>query len=210
MKGIPLKAYPRSEVGSRASRRLRRQGFVPAILYGPGEEPVPLKIPKNELSHVVHARAGEHAMVELHIERNGGEDVVLTVIKEVQHDPVTDLIIHADFVHIHPGRPIAFKLPVEFVGTPLGVKKGGVFTAHLDELEVMCTPQDAPEVIEIDVSNIDLGESLHVKDVSVPNVKILNDPDEVVATVVRPRGVVEAKEEAAPEETAPEEEGSQE
>ncbi len=207
MKTIPLSAEVRTEMGSRASRRMRRAGYIPAVLYGPGIEPLPLKVVKQEFSKIMHSRAGEHAMVELIVKTPEGEKKYLSVIKEVQHDPVTDFIIHADFEYVHPEKPVHLVLPIEFVGTPEGVKKGGIFTPHLHELEVVCKVADAPEVIEIDVSGIDLGESLHIKDLSIPNVEIRHDPEETVASVVKPRGLEVAEEAPAEEE---EEEGAKE
>ena len=203
MRSVPLAAEIRREKGSRASRRMRREGFIPAVLYGEGIEPMPLKIFKQEFSKIMHSRAGEHSMVELVVKTPEGEKRYLSVIKEVQHDPVTDFIIHADFEYVHPDKPIHLTLPVEFVGTPEGVKVGGIFTPHLHELDVVCRVADAPEVIEIDVSGIGLGESLHIKDLSIPNVKIHHDPEETVASVVKPRGLEVA--ETAEEEEQPEE-----
>ena len=206
MKGFPLTGEVREERGSRAARRLRRAGYVPAVVYGDGKEALPIKVSKHELSHIMHSRAGEHALVELKIKGEGKRaKKYLTIIKDVQHDPVTDTIIHADFEKVSLKKPVSFKLPIEFVGVAVGVKKGGVLTPHLHELEVLAKPADAPEVIRVDVSNIELGESLYVKDIVIENVKIISDPEEVVVTVVKPRGVVEE----APAEVAEKEEAEE-
>lgn len=212
MKSFPLEAEIREKRGSREARRMRRQGFIPAVLYGEGIEPLALKVSKKEFSKILHHSAGEHAMVELVVKSNGEEKRYLSVIKEVQHDPVTDLVIHADFEYVHPEKPIHMVLPIEFEGTPIGVKKGGIFTPHLHELEVVCKAADAPEVIRIDVSEIDLGDSLHIKDISIPNVEIRHDPEETVASVVKPRGleVEEAPAEEEKEEEAGQKEAEQE
>jgi len=200
MKGIPLDAQVRERMGSRESRRLRREGFIPAVLYGIEGEHILLKVLKKEFSKIMHTRSGEHSMVELHYNENGEKRILLSIIKEIQHDPVSDLIIHADFEHIDPDKPVAFVLPIEYLGTPEGVKKGGIFAAHLHELHVLCTANEAPEVIEIDINEIDLNESLHVKDISILDLTISNDPNETLAAVVRPRGLEVAEAEVEEEE----------
>ena len=195
MKGLPLKCEIRHLKGSRNANRLRRQGFVPAVIYGMGEDNISLKILKHELSQIMHSKSGEHALVELHMRDESGEEKkLLALIKEVQHNPVTDLIIHADFEHVQADRPVSFKLHIEFIGIPEGVHKGGIFTPHFHELEVLCTPKNAPEFVELDVSGIDLSDSIHVKDIKIPNAELLMDEEEVIASVVKPRGVTEVEE----------------
>lgn len=217
MKGIPLKAQIRVKKGSAESRRMRREGYIPAVFYGAEEETLPIKVIKHDFSKIIHSRSGEHSMVELQIEGNGEVRSELSIIREVQHDPVTDLIIHADFEKVHLGKPMEFTLPIEFVGEAIGVKKGGIFTPHLHEIHIMCKPKDAPEIIEINVSEIDIGSSLHIGDLSLANAEILNPPDETVASVIKPRivsvekeeieeeAVEEAAEEKAEKETATQE-----
>ena len=207
MRGIPLKAEIRVRKGSAESRRIRREDYIPAVLYGKDMEPLPIKVPKPEISKIVHSRAGEHSMVELQIESDGETQKILSVIKEVQHDPLTDLIIHADFERIQLGKPVVFTVPIEFVGTPVGVKMGGVFAPHLHEIEIKCKPMDAPEVVEVDVSNIELGDSMHIRDISIPNAEIINLPDETIVSVIKPRIAVE---EEKPEEEEAEEEAAEE
>ncbi|RKZ34834.1 50S ribosomal protein L25 [bacterium] len=199
MKSIPLKAEVRERTGSNEVRRLRKEGFIPAVFYGPGDVHILLKIFKKDFSKIIHTRAGEHAMVELHIQNETGEEKYLSVIKEIQHDPVSDLIIHADFEHIQMDKPFLFRLPIEFVGTPVGVTEGGVFAPHLYEIDVICAPKDVPDIVEVDVSEIALGDSIHIKDISIPNGEIKNDPEETIATVVKPRGIEEVVEEAEEE-----------
>ncbi|RKZ28016.1 50S ribosomal protein L25 [bacterium] len=201
MKSIQLKAEIRKLRGSRESRRLRRTGFIPAVLYGSEGEHLLLKIFKKDFSKIIRSRSGEYSMVELLINDGNKETSHLSVIKNIQHDPVSDLVIHADFEYVQLGKPISFIVPIEFVGTPIGVKEGGIFTPHLHELKILCAPKDMPEVVEINVENIDLGESIHIKDISIPNAEIQHDPDETIASIVKPRGleVSEVKEEEAEE-----------
>ncbi|MCD6594136.1 50S ribosomal protein L25 [bacterium] len=208
MKGIPLKAEIREMQGSRESRRLRKQGFIPAILYGAEGKHLLLKIFKKDFSKIMHTRSAEHSMVELQINDGNSESNHLSVIKKIQHDPVSDLIIHADFEYVKLGKPISFIVPIEFIGTPVGVKEGGIFTPHIHELEILCAPKDMPEVIEIDVNEVDLGNSIHIRDISVQNAEIQHDPDETIASIVKPRGLEVA--EVTEEVEISEEEAAQE
>ncbi len=205
MKGILLKAEIRVRKGSAESRRIRREEYIPAVLYGKGEEPLPIKVPKPEISKILHSRSGEHSIVELQIDEKNETQSILSVIKEVQHDPLTDLIIHADFERIQLGKPIVFTVPIEFLGTPVGVKVGGILTPHLHEIEIKCKPKDAPEIVEVDVSEIELGESIHIKDITIPNAEIINLPDETLVSVIKPRIVEEVEEK--PEEEVEGEKG---
>lgn len=209
MQFVSLNARKRDVKGSSSARRIRRTGEIPAVVYGAGGEHLLLVISKQAFSKILHTKAGEHAMVELRIDGGNGEEKLLTIIKEVQHDPITDYVIHVDFEQIRPDVPVEFNLPIEFVGTPAGVKNGGVFTPLLRELTILCTPLDAPDSITVDVSGVEIGHSVHVKDISIPNAKILHSPEMPIATVILPKAVEEAKprEEAAPEgeEKKPEE-----
>jgi large subunit ribosomal protein L25 len=197
MKGIPLEASFRENKGSADSRRLRKTGFIPAVLYSEEKEPQHLIVPKAEFSKIMHSRSKEHSLVEITID---GKNTVLAVIKEIQHNPVTDLIIHADFQPVQLDKPFNFVLPLVFVGEPMGVKKGGVFNPQMHQLEITCVLKDAPEVIEIDISEVELGRSFQVKDIPASNFTVSLPPDTVIASVVKPRGVEEAKqsEEAKP------------
>lgn len=199
MRIVSLSAQKREDKGTRVAKRLRRNGRIPAVLYGAGGKHLLLTVSKHDFSKVLHTKVGEHAMVELHLENSDGEGKILTIIKEVQHDPITDYVIHADFVQIRPDVPIEFVLPIEFLGTPAGVKSGGIFTPLVRELTILCAPQDAPESIPIDVSMLEVGHSIHIKDISISNAKILHQPEMAVATVVLPRVAEEAK----PVEPAP-------
>ncbi len=207
MKGIPLKAIRREVSGSAEARRLRKSGYIPAVVYGVGEEPLSISVPKKDFSKIVYGHLGEHAMVVLEIDGESEKKSVPSIIREVQHDPVSDLIIHADFEHVNLDKPVSMVLPIEFVGSPVGVKKGGVFMPHLHEIEVLCAPKDAPDIVQINIEQLELGNTIHIADISIPNAKILHAPDETIASVVKPRGIAEeAPKPAAAEETVPTEE----
>jgi large subunit ribosomal protein L25 len=123
-------------------------------------------------------------------------------VKEIQHDPIKGRPIHIDLESVSLTRPIVAEVPIEFVGTPEGVKKGGVLSVNLRELAVRGLIEEIPDAIQVDISKLDLGDTLHIKDVKVEKIKVLNEPDEVVASIFVPRLVEEKL--AAPTETAKE------
>ena len=192
MKGIPINAELRTTTGSAEARRLRRRGFVPAVMYGVGQQNVLLALPKGDFSKIVSSRTGEHSMVELHFDDNGTKKVVSSVIEDVQHDPLTDLIVHADFKHVRDDVAVVFTLPVKYTGTAVGIKNGGTVSSQVHEIEVVCTPQDAPEEIVIDITDLDAGSAMRIRDVDVPNVKLVNSPEFVLITIAKAKGAAGA------------------
>jgi large subunit ribosomal protein L25 len=192
-----LRAQPRNEKGKNAMHRIRKSGFIPAILYGTNLEPQPLSINEKELEHSLLHRS---RIVKLKVE-NGGEFDVL--YREVQRDPITEKLQHVDLMGITTGKKIKAKVPILTMGIPVGVKtSGGILEIICRQLDVECLPKDLPEEITVDVSNINIGASLHVADLKLENILILNDPKTTIATVVAPTVVKAAVEvaEAAPAE----------
>jgi large subunit ribosomal protein L25 len=179
-----LKASPRSDTGKGAARRVRAEGRVPAILYGRGIEPTSLAVDARELSHLLHTDAGMNVLIDLQVE---GEGEHLVLARELQQDHVRNRLVHVDFVAISRDEKITVEVPISVVGDSPGVKEGGVVEHHTWDLEVECLPGDVPENIEADVSNVALGESLHVSDLRPPEgVTINTDPEELVLAVVVP------------------------
>ncbi len=188
-----LHARPRSERGKTAARALRREGRVPAVIYGHGEETRSLSVDSLELEKLLSSITVENTLIELSIE---GGDSTRALIREVQWHPYKPQVLHLDFYQVHAGEKIHLPVPVRLHGTPLGVREdGGVLQQVLHDLEVECLPRDIPEAIDVDVSELRIGDSVHVRDVSVPNVRILNDEDLTICSVTPPTMV------ALPEET---------
>ena len=125
------------------------------------------------------------------------DEPILGIIKDVQFDPVSDRIIHIDFQGVTLGQKLEIQIPLSFTGSSIGVKEGGVLQASLHKLDVECLPRHIPENLEIDVTSLNVGDSIHVKDLSFENVSILNDDDIMVGSVVAPR--VHEEEEIAEE-----------
>jgi len=191
-----ISALGREGRGKGAARTSRREGRIPGVLYGHGEESVPLSVDANELHRLVHAISIENTIVDLDM---GAGEPYKVLIRELQRHPFRDEFIHIDFFHVVMDEKIQVEIPIILTGTPTGVKnKGGVMDHQLRELEVFCLPGSIPEKVELDVSNLDIGDSIHVSDIQLPDVEILTDLDRSVVAVLAPT-VIEAEEEAAAE-----------
>jgi len=208
MQILTLKAKTRPTSGKGAAHRLRAAGIVPSVLYGGGQDPVRICLDQHDFGLLIHhGRSGEHAILQLEIE-DQPELNTPALVKEVQHHPVRDTIIHADLLRIRLDERIQTVVAVELTGQPPGVVEGGILDHQLREVEVECLALDVPEAFVIDVSSLHIGDSLHVSDLAVPeNATILTDLERAVAAVLAPRLVVEAE---AAEEGEEAEEGEAE
>jgi len=199
---IPLGGTRRENLGKGGARKARAAGHIPAVLYGHGQEPVPVSVPAREFDLALRSHKGGNPIVNLAV--GGGEYTAL--IRAVQYDPLTHDILHLDFQHISLTETIEVKVAVHLTGLPVGVKDGGgILETILREIEVRCLPTAIPTAIEVDVSHLNIGDSVHVREVTVPNVTILNDGDETIATVVPPTVMEEKPAEAVVAEAAPSE-----
>ncbi|MEK7330205.1 MAG: 50S ribosomal protein L25 [Candidatus Eisenbacteria bacterium] len=197
---IPLSGTRRERLGKGGARKARAAGHIPAVLYGHGEEPVPVSIQAREFDLALRGHKGGNPIVNLAV--GGGEYTAL--IRDVQYDPVSHGILHLDFQHISLTETIEVKVAVHLTGLPLGVKDGGgILETILRELEVRCLPTAIPPSIEVDVSHLNIGDSVHVREVTVPDVTILSDGDETIATVVPPTVMEEKPAEEVVTEVAP-------
>ncbi|MBI2871500.1 MAG: 50S ribosomal protein L25/general stress protein Ctc [Candidatus Omnitrophica bacterium] len=183
-----LKTEERSTIGSAEARRLRRGGFIPAVVYGKKEASVHLKVPRSDLERALRTGLGGNVIIDLEIRGGVKAHSKTVLVREVQQDPVTGVIQHVDFDHISLTQRIKIKVPVAVKGEAVGVvQDGGILERILWELEVECLPADIPERIEVDCSLLKMGEAIHVKDlVLASSLKVLNEPDAVVVTVVHP------------------------
>jgi large subunit ribosomal protein L25 len=204
---LKLTALTREAYGKGAARKLRASGRVPAVLYGHDLEPVPLSVDARELFHVLHGSAGSNVLVDLVV--NGDEHLALP--REIQRDHVRGRYLHVDFLAIRRDEKVTVSVPVRMGGESPGVKAGGVLEHHLWELQVECLPGDVPDGIPADISQLQVGDSLRVGDLTPPRgVTILNPVDESVLSVVIPQvRVVEEVAEVAEGEEAPAEEGEE-
>jgi large subunit ribosomal protein L25 len=192
-----ISAKEREGRGKGAARSARREGRIPGILYGHGEESVALSVDAIDLKKLVHSISVENTIVDLDL---GGSEPYKVLIRELQRHPVRDEFVHIDFFHVAMDEKIQVEIPIVLIGTPTGVKnKGGVMDHQLRELEVYCLPGNIPEKIELDVSNLDIGDSIHVSDIQLDDVEILAELDRSVVAVLAPT-VIEVEEGVAVEE----------
>ena len=196
---ISLSGARRERIGKGGARKTRAAGQIPGVLYGHGEAPIPLAIGGVEFHTALRQHKGGNPVVNLAL--GGGEFTAL--LRDVQYDPITHDIIHLDFQHISLTEKIEVRVPVHLTGLPIGVKdSGGILESIVRDVEVRCLPTAIPSAIDIDVSALNIGDSIHVRDLQMADIEILTDPDGTVATVVPPTVVAEAPVEAAPAEGA--------
>ena len=205
MEELSLEAKIRKESGKGKARGLRREGSIPAVVYGMGKKSQPVSVSRSDLLKLIHQHHIETALINLKIKEDDkktkGYDCI---IKELQYDPLKGDIVHVDFNQISLTKAIKVNIPVAAKGEPVGVKQDNGAVEHiLWEVEVECLPKNIPEKIEIDVSNLKINDAILVRDLPAPSgVKILNDPEATVLSVAPPvkEEVVEVPEEAVPTE----------
>lgn len=194
MEKVYLDCLLREEVGKSKVNSLRRNGFVPAIVYGQSEKTLAIKLNRSQLLKFMHAHQGiENMIINLRISGNeknkdyNEEKSVL--IKEIQFDPVKEDILHIDFNQVSLTKAIEIGVPIKSRGEAQGVKlEGGVLTQILWELEIECLPTMIPEKIEVDIANMKIGDVIHVKDLIIPEgIKVLIDNEAIVFTLVPPK-----------------------
>jgi large subunit ribosomal protein L25 len=194
-----LRAEYREGIGKGAARKLRQKGMIPAAFYGPQAKPMALTVNPKELVKSLQTDAGGNVLINLHIRKGEQIDQKVVMVKEVQVDPLKDVPIHVDFYEIAMDTRITIEVPIRLVGRPEGVKVGGILEQVRRTVRIECFPEDIPKSIDVDVSGLQIGDSIHGGDLRVEKAKILLDAGATIATVVPP-----AAEEKKPEEVAPE------
>ncbi len=205
-----LNVKRREARGKSVARRLRREGLMPGIVYGL-REPLPLSFDPKALEGILGTEAGENVIFDLKL---GDEDEPQrsVMVKELQRDIPSGVLLHADFLEVRMDREVTVRVPVVLRGEAPGVKEGGVLSHHVWEVEIECLPGRIPTEVAVDVSDLKVGDAIHVKELALgDDIRVLTNPDEVVATVsmVAAEVPVEAEvpaeaEEAPEEEAAPE------
>ena len=196
-----LKAALRDETGKSAARRMRREGRIPAVIYGRGEETRALSLDAHEFEMLVKHHALDTTLVELEIEglKKGGK--IRTLVSELQTHPFKPEVLHVDFQQIHAGEMVTVEVPIRLIGTPKGVREGGVLQHVLHTVELQVAVESIPEALEVDVSSLDIGEGVHVEELDVPEgVELLVDPSRTVCTVAAPTVLELPEEEEGAEE----------
>ena len=189
MEKITLKATTREESGKSVCKHLRREGRIPAVVYKDGKKGINLHVDNKELWHTLHTGAGENAIITMEIDAEGKHSTKTVIVKDVQVDPVNDRFIHVDFCEISLTEKLKVQVPITLKGEAVGVlEEKGVMTQGVWELEVECLPTAIPAHLDVNVSELKLGDAIHVKDIKIPEgVKVLDDPEQVVVSVTLPK-----------------------
>jgi large subunit ribosomal protein L25 len=192
MPEVVLVAERRTQTGTRPAGRLRRDGLLPAVVYGLGAEPVPVVVPARELQLILHGEAGANTLITLQVDGSPQ----LTLARQIQRDPLRGQLVHVDFVRVRADQVVSAEVPLHLIGLAAGVDEGGLLEQQLFALRVQAKPADIPNTVEFDVSALGIGGQVHVRDLALPSgVEILHEADELVAAVAAPRAA-EAVEEA--------------
>ncbi len=190
MKEITLEARTRKDAGKGVARKLRAAGKIPAVVYGKGEEPVVIELEHEGFHNAMRESSGENLLINLNIDGAAAKKKAL--IKDVQRDPVDGQLLHIDFMHISMTEKIIVDVPIVLEGIPIGVKDfGGIISWVIRQVEVSCLPTDIPDKIAIDVSEMKIHDSIHIKDFQLENVEILDNPERTVASIVPPTVIKE-------------------
>ena len=193
MSEVVLRGARRDRTGKGYAKALRRQGKIPAILYGVDEDPVPLEVDQKEVQMLLH-REGKNAIISLLLGRERKRDRK-TIICDTQYDSVRNELIHVDFKHVALTDTMVVAVPVILKGDSEGVKnEGGILEHILHSVDMKCLLTEIPEHIEVDVAELGLGDSIHVRDLLEQYPRMVSDPDRTVASVVRSKVAAQVEE----------------
>ena len=205
---VKLAAQRRSETGKGAARKIRAAGNVPAVVYGGEDEALSLTLDRNEATHLFQNISVENTIIDLKVE--GVKTPIQTLIREIQAHPFRSEILHVDFLRIQKGVAIEVEIPIQLEGSPHGVKHGeGILDQVIHTVTVRCIPSAIPDAITVNIEHLDVGDSLHVSELVVPeDLEVVTDADRIVAQVALLKGPKPGEEEedleAALTEDAPE------
>ncbi|BCU76937.1 50S ribosomal protein L25 [Luteolibacter sp. LG18] len=176
-----LKAAPRARTGSGRLNQMRKEGWLPSVIYGRNTENVNLKVDAKTFAELLAHSTSDNILINLDVE---GQGVRLAFLQSIQHDAISGAALHADFLAIDEKTEITAHIPVHLNGEPAGVKAGGVVEQYVHTLEIVCLPNDLPDTIEVDVTGLGVGASLHISELGLPKgVKATHAGDVVVAHV---------------------------
>ncbi len=175
---------------------LRRQGIVPAVVYGPAIESTPIAVARRDLL-ALFSKVTRSSRITLKLQGEGKPQEMDVFLKVIDYDPITDEPVHVDFYHPEPTHSLKLSVPTKIVGDALGAKSGGILNVQFRTIPVRGMPKDIPHLITIDVSDLDMGDSIHISDLDFGKVEPLLPPERVLVTVIAPRSLVAEAAEAA-------------
>jgi large subunit ribosomal protein L25 len=181
---VTLEAKLRTETGKGAARTIRRDGYIPAVVYGHGAETRACKIPTKDFERLVATGSHESTLIDLKMDDG---DLASVLVREVQIHPYRAEILHVDFLAVRKGEKVKLDVPVRLLGIAPGVKEGGIMEHLRHDVEIRCVPAKIPEALEFDITEMDIGDNLTVADLEAPEgVEILDDPGTTIASIVPP------------------------
>jgi len=185
MKTYKIKVKLRENIGTSYARKQREEGYIPAVAYGKNENNVHILLPKKDFYKLIREIGEETALIELEYDNFNKK----AFIQEIQRDIITGEIIHVDFHIIHAKEKVSVSVPVVVKGqeNSPGLKKGGILEIHLHTIDIKAFPEYIPGHIEIDISNLDVGKVIHIKDLKIENIEFEENPDEVILSIIAPR-----------------------
>ncbi len=199
MEKINLAANIRTEISKSSRSALRNSGRVPGVYYSKNGDPIALDVIEKLINPLVFT--AETHLINLQLNDGSEHDCI---IKDVQFDPVTDRVVHFDLLGLTKGEKIQIEVPLQFVGSPVGVKEGGLLQVNMHRVEIECLPKDIPQHIVVNVAELRLGETIHISGLAVENVTFMSPPETAVVAIVHPKVEKEVVEEAEAEPTEPE------
>lgn len=198
-----LTARIRKSKGKGAAKKLRKMAQVPAVFYGPKTESVMLAVDYPELERLLKQGSSDNVILDLQVQSDQGTETRKAMLKDLLIDPIKDIYLHADFYEISMDKEITVDVPIRLVNSPVGVTDGGILQHIKRELKISCLPGKMINVLEMDVSGLDIGDSLHVEDIDLPEgILSLEEGDLTIATVSAPTVAEKAEEEVIEEELA--------
>ncbi len=210
MQKIQLQANIRKEINKRSTKELRKQGGIPCVLYGHGIKTLNLAVEQKKFEQVVKKMHGENILISLSIDNNGSSKQETVMVRGIQYHPVSDELLHIDFYKIRLDEKITTRINIVLTGEAPGVKEGGVLDHSMRDVEVRCLPDKIPGHFEVDVTQLEIGSSIHIRDLSIPeDVEVLADHDQAVVSIVPPT-IIKEDEVSVEEEPEVIEEGKEE
>lgn len=213
MEKLAVTCLPRQDTGKGAARKLRQRGMIPGILYG-GDDVAPVTVDPKDILEVLSSHAGENAIIDLNVSGEKRKKERKVILRDIQYDTVKGHLIHVDLYEISMDEELEVDVPIELVGVPAGADHGGILTQLLQEITIKCLPDKIPDKFVLDVSRLEIGDSLHVSNLTIPEgVAVLDDLEAAVANIAAPRveevPAEEVVEEAVAGEAAGEKEGEE-
>ena len=182
-----LHARTRQMKGKGAAKKLRNSNQIPAVFYGPNREPLKLAMDYPELEGFIKRTGGENIILDLRVKSDGGTEALNVILKDLQVDPIKDTYLHADFYEISMDKEITVNLPIHLINPPAGIEEGGILQHVRRELTVSCLPGKLIEVLEVDVSQLEIGDSVHIRDLVLPEgITSLDEEDLTIAVLAAP------------------------